>query len=64
MAVIVNQTEAKAKTPAIESAFLIPGYPSSKLRAEKLVTVADGAMLQNGKGQSEESFFLPLMSML
>lgn len=52
MAVIVNQTEAKAKTGTVDSAFLIPGYPSSKLRAEKLVTLADGAMLQNGKGQS------------
>lgn len=50
MAVIVNQTEAKAKTPALDSAFLIPGYPASKLRAEKLVSNANGNMLQNGKG--------------
>lgn len=50
MAVIVNQTEAKAKTPTVDSEFLIPGYPSSKLRAEKLVEAADGAMLQNGRG--------------
>lgn len=50
MAVIVNQTEAKAKTPTVDSEFLIPGYPSSKLRAEKLVEAADGAMLQNARG--------------
>lgn len=50
MAIIVNQTEPKAKTPAVDSAFLIPGYPASKLRAEKLVSMADGTMLANGKG--------------
>lgn len=47
---IVNQTESKAKTPTDDNGFLIPGYPSSKLRAEKIVLGAYGATLANGVG--------------
>lgn len=47
---IVNQTESKAKTPTNDNGFLIPGYPSSKLRAEKIVLGAYGATLANGVG--------------
>lgn len=50
-AVIVNQTEAKAKTPSTDSQFLIPGFPASKLRAEKLVLSSYGLKLSNGKGK-------------
>lgn len=47
---IINQTESKAKTPTHDNGFLIPGYPSSKLRAEKIVLGAYGATLANGIG--------------
>lgn len=47
---IINQTESKAKTPTVDNGFLIPGYPSSKLRAEKIVLGAYGATLANGVG--------------
>lgn len=53
-ALLINQTESKAQPPADESGFLIPGYPASKLRAEKLVLLADGTPLaadgDDGKG--------------
>lgn len=49
--VIVNQTEAKAKTPSTDSQFLIPGFPASKLRAEKMVLSSYGLKLSNGKGK-------------
>lgn len=48
--VIINQTESKAKTPSTDNGFLIPGYPSSKLRAEKIVLNSYGATLANGVG--------------
>lgn len=48
---IINQTESKAKTPLGDNAFLIPGYPSSKLRAETIVLGAHGATLANGRGE-------------
>lgn len=49
--IIVNQTEVKAKTPSTDSQFLIPGFPASKLRAEKMVLAAYGLQLRNGKGK-------------
>lgn len=49
--IIVNQTEVKAKTPSTDSQFLIPGFPASKLRAEKMVLSAYGLKLSNGKGK-------------
>lgn len=49
-AVVVNQTEAKAKTPILESGFIVPGYSSTKLRAEKIVLGAHGTNLSNGTG--------------
>lgn len=48
---VINQTESKAKTPHSDNAFLIPGYPSSKLRAETIVLGAHGATLANGRGE-------------
>lgn len=48
--IIVNQTESKALTPTVDSGFLIPGYPATKLRAEKMVLDAYGATLSNGEG--------------
>lgn len=47
---IINQTESKAKTPTVDSGFLISGYPASKLRAEKLVLSSNGHQLANGEG--------------
>jgi hypothetical protein len=49
--IIVNQTESKAKTPSTDSQFLIPGFPASKLRAEKMVLSSYGLKLSNGKGK-------------
>jgi hypothetical protein len=49
--IIVNQTESKAKTPTTDSQFLIPGFPASKLRAEKMVLSSYGLKLSNGKGE-------------
>lgn len=49
--VILNQTEVKAKTPSTDSQFLIPGFPASKLRAEKMVLSSHGLQLSNGKGK-------------
>jgi 3beta-hydroxy-delta5-steroid dehydrogenase / steroid delta-isomerase len=45
--VVVNQTENKAKPPESEK-LLIPGYPVSKLKAEKLVLQSNGTILSNG----------------
>lgn len=50
--IIVNQTESKAKTPSTDSQFLIPGFPASKLRAEKMVLSSYGLKLSNGKGKN------------
>lgn len=50
-AIIVNQTESKAKTPSTDNGFLFPGFPASKLRAEKMVLSSDGQELSNGKGK-------------
>ena len=49
--VIVNQTENKAKTASCDSQFFIPGFPASKLRAEKLVLSSYGRVLSNGEGK-------------
>lgn len=49
--VIVNQTENKAKTASCDSQFFIPGFPASKLRAEKLVLSSYGRKLSNGEGK-------------
>jgi hypothetical protein len=49
--IIVNQTESKAKTPSTDAQFLIPGFPASKLRAEKMVLSSYGLKLSNGKGK-------------
>ncbi|CRK96173.1 CLUMA_CG009602, isoform A [Clunio marinus] len=73
--IIVNQTESKAKTPSTDSQFLIPGFPASKLRAEKLVLSSHGTKLINGKdhlntvalrptlmyGECDERFFPTIM---
>jgi 3beta-hydroxy-delta5-steroid dehydrogenase / steroid delta-isomerase len=50
-AVIFNQTESKALPPSCdqEQKLLLPGYPASKLCAEKLVLAANGSPLANGK---------------
>ncbi|KAG5677099.1 hypothetical protein PVAND_006882 [Polypedilum vanderplanki] len=48
--IIVNQTENKAKAASCDSQFLIPGFPASKLRAEKFVLSSYGRKLSNGKG--------------
>ncbi len=59
-ALVINQTESKAKTPSTDSGFLIPGYSSSKLRAEKIVLDAYGATLGNrvGMGYINQFSFL------
>jgi hypothetical protein len=52
--IIVNQTEAKTKTPSTDSQLLIPGFPASKLRAEKIILSSYGLKLSNGKGKKRE----------
>ncbi|KAL7048012.1 hypothetical protein ACKWTF_003177 [Chironomus riparius] len=47
--IIINQTENKAKTPATDSQFIIPGFPATKLRAEKMVLSSYGRKLANGE---------------
>jgi hypothetical protein len=49
--IIVNQTENKAKAASSDSQFLIPGFPASKLRAEKIVLSSYGQPLNDGKGK-------------
>lgn len=56
-ALVINQTESKAKTPSTDSGFLIPGYSSSKLRAEKIVLAAYGATLGNHVGKDKSISF-------
>lgn len=56
-ALVINQTESKAKTPSTDSGFLIPGYSSSKLRAEKIVLAAYGATLGNRVGKDKSISF-------
>lgn len=56
-ALVINQTESKAKTPVTNNSFLIPGYPSSKLRAEKIVLAAYGATLGNRVGKDKSISF-------
>jgi 3beta-hydroxy-delta5-steroid dehydrogenase / steroid delta-isomerase len=50
-ALIVNQTECKALAPSCgnERQLLMPGYPASKLRAEKLVLAANGTPFADGE---------------
>ena len=57
---VINQTESKATTPkydahkpieTFDKEFLIPGYASSKLRAETIVLNSHGALLQDGEGE-------------
>lgn len=61
---VINQTESKAETPKFDAnksvdlydkEFLIPGYASSKLRAETIVLNSHGALLENGRGASYET---------
>lgn len=49
-AVVVNQSESKAKTPVVDADFIVPGYSSTKLRAEKIILGAHGTNLSNGTG--------------
>jgi len=56
---VINSTESKTDTPTLDSSslweqdnqFLIPGYASSKLRAENIVLNSNGAPLQNQHGE-------------
>jgi hypothetical protein len=50
-ALIINQTECKALPPNCdnERQLLLPGYPASKLRAEKLVLAANDRPLADGE---------------
>ncbi|GFG32093.1 hypothetical protein Cfor_06863 [Coptotermes formosanus] len=52
-AVIINQTEYKALPPSRdkEQKLLLPGYPASKLRAEKVILAANNTLLANGRGR-------------
>ncbi|XP_055687921.1 3 beta-hydroxysteroid dehydrogenase/Delta 5--_4-isomerase type 2 [Lutzomyia longipalpis] len=74
-AVILNQTEGKARVPDDESEFIIPGYIASKLRAEKIVLDANETPLRDSNdvlrtlslrptlmyGECDERFFPLLM---
>ncbi|XP_017081138.1 3 beta-hydroxysteroid dehydrogenase/Delta 5--_4-isomerase [Drosophila eugracilis] len=54
---VINSTESKTDTPTLDSSnlwdqdsqFLVPGYASSKLRAENIVLNSNGAPLNNQK---------------
>jgi nucleoside-diphosphate-sugar epimerase len=50
-ALIINQTECKALPPSCdnERRLLLPGYPASKLRAERLVLAANDRPLAGGQ---------------
>lgn len=71
---IINSTESKTDTPVLDSSklweqdgeFLIPGYASSKLRAENIVLNSNGAPLQNQLGKQREAFLykIPLCNPL
>ncbi|XP_054732990.1 3 beta-hydroxysteroid dehydrogenase/Delta 5--_4-isomerase type 3 isoform X1 [Anastrepha obliqua] len=53
--IVINQTESKANTPTFnaqdpkdfDKSFLIPGYSSSKMRAETIVLNSNGTLLSN-----------------
>ncbi|XP_059613602.1 3 beta-hydroxysteroid dehydrogenase/Delta 5--_4-isomerase type 4 [Phlebotomus argentipes] len=74
-AVILNQTEGKARVPEDEREFIIPGYLASKLRAENVVLEANGTPLRDSNeilrtvalrptilyGECDERFFPLLM---
>lgn len=57
--IVINQTESKANTPTFnaqdpddfDKSFLIPGYSSSKLRAECIVLNSNGTLLSNQRGK-------------
>ncbi|XP_011201974.2 3 beta-hydroxysteroid dehydrogenase/Delta 5--_4-isomerase type 3 [Bactrocera dorsalis] len=59
--IVINQTESKANTPTFnaqepadfDKSFLIPGYSSSKLRAESIVLNSNGALLSNQRDYLE-----------
>lgn len=51
MAIMVYKTEARATPPESRNEFLIPGYPETKLMAEKLILAANGRTLKNGDFQ-------------
>ncbi|CAD7003441.1 3 beta-hydroxysteroid dehydrogenase/Delta 5--_4-isomerase type 2 [Ceratitis capitata] len=59
--IVINQTESKANTPIFnaqdaadfDKSFLIPGYSSSKLRAETIILNSNGALLNNQKDYLE-----------
>lgn len=63
--IVINQTESKANTPIFnaqdaadfDKSFLIPGYSSSKLRAETIILNSNGALLNNQKGRFPNSKF-------
>ena len=48
--VICNQTEPKTYLPQKEKEFQIPGFPSSKAKAENIVLKANGMPLANSNG--------------
>lgn len=52
IAIVVNQTEAKALPPENRKDLLIPGYPASKLEAEEIVLKANGQHLDNGTSKT------------
>ncbi|XP_067647714.1 3 beta-hydroxysteroid dehydrogenase/Delta 5--_4-isomerase type 4 isoform X2 [Eurosta solidaginis] len=55
--IVINQTESKANTPIFnaqeradfDKCFLIPGYSSTKLRAETIALNSNGTLLRNQK---------------
>ena len=59
--VVINQTETSASTPVhdpnrplndFDKSFLIPGYSSSKLRAENMVLNTNETLIENRKGNA------------
>ncbi|PSN41461.1 3 beta-hydroxysteroid dehydrogenase/Delta 5--_4-isomerase type 3 [Blattella germanica] len=47
---VVNQTEKRALPPKTDNSLLLPGYPASKLRAERFVLDANGTPFPQGNG--------------
>lgn len=49
--IVINQTESKVKPVMSDSDLIIPGYATTKLRAEKIVLGANRTNLSQGSGE-------------
>lgn len=65
--VVINQTESSVSSPVhdpnrplndFDKSFLIPGYSSSKLRAENIVLNSNETLLENRTGNVYRIFYI------